>query len=67
MKIQKSFDAEGGALYLVPTPIGNLSDMTHRAVEVLKNADCVYAEDTRVTKVLLSHFHVSAPFFLPCF
>ena len=63
MKIQKSFDAEGGALYLVPTPIGNLSDMTHRAVEVLKNADCVYAEDTRVTKVLLSHFHVSAPLF----
>lgn len=61
MRIQKSNEGEGGILYLVPTPIGNLQDMTFRSVEVLKAADHIYAEDTRVTKVLLSHFHISAP------
>jgi 16S rRNA (cytidine1402-2'-O)-methyltransferase len=59
--IQKSNESSGGILYLVPTPIGNFADMTFRAVEVLKNADYIYAEDTRVTKVLLSHFHISTP------
>jgi 16S rRNA (cytidine1402-2'-O)-methyltransferase len=46
-------------LYLVPTPIGNFADMTYRAVEVLNNVDIIYAEDTRVTKILLSHFNIS--------
>lgn len=63
MTIQKSNASAGGVLYLVPTPIGNFDDMTFRAVEILKSADYIYAEDTRVTKVLLSHFQISAPLF----
>ncbi|MGI8317344.1 16S rRNA (cytidine(1402)-2'-O)-methyltransferase [Halobacillus mangrovi] len=59
MKIQNSFkDEEQGALYIVPTPIGNLNDMTFRAVETLKNADAIAAEDTRNTKKLLNHFDI---------
>ncbi len=46
-------------LILVPTPIGNLQDMTFRAVEVLKNADLILAEDTRTSAVLLKHFAIS--------
>jgi len=48
-------------LILVPTPIGNLGDITLRALEVLKNADIILAEDTRVTKKLLNHYEVSTP------
>ena len=48
-------------LYIVPTPIGNLQDMTLRALDVLKAADCVLCEDTRRTQILLSHFGVSKP------
>ena len=63
MMIQKSNASEGGVLYLVPTPIGNFDDMTYRAVEVLKSVEYIYAEDTRVTKVLLSHFQIYTPLF----
>lgn len=46
-------------LYVVPTPIGNLGDMTPRAVEILNNCDLVLAEDTRHTQKLLNHFNIS--------
>ena len=54
---QSSYDGSP-TLYLIPTPIGNLDDMTFRAIDVLKSVDVVFAEDTRVTAMLLSHFEI---------
>ncbi len=50
-----------GTLYLVPTPIGNLGDLSHRAVELLAQADFIAAEDTRVTVKLLNHLELKKP------
>jgi len=48
-------------LILVPTPIGNLGDITMRALEVLRTADLILAEDTRTTRILLDHYSIRAP------
>lgn len=54
-------DGSVSQLYLVPTPIGNLADMTFRAVEVLKAVDGILAEDTRTSSVLLKHYGINKP------
>lgn len=53
------FHAEGGSLYVVATPLGNLRDITLRALDVLATADVIAAEDTRVTTVLLRHYGIA--------
>ena len=50
-----------GKLFIVPTPVGNLDDMTFRAVQVLKEADLILAEDTRTSSVLLKHYDIHKP------
>ena len=50
-----------GKLFIVPTPVGNLDDMTPRAIETLRSCDLILAEDTRTSGVLLKHFGINTP------
>lgn len=58
---QKSYAEHAGVLYLVPTPIGNLDDMTYRSIQTLRKADHIASEDTRNTQKLLNHFDIKVP------
>lgn len=57
MQIQKSYD-NSPTLYIVPTPIGNLDDITYRTIKVLQEVEVIFCEDTRVTKQLLNHLNL---------
>ena len=61
IKTSSPFREAGGMLYIVPTPIGNLKDITLRALDVLKEVDLILAEDTLKTSHLLNHYQVTKP------
>src|SRR5690625_1155376 len=62
MNVQNSYaHSNAGKLYIVPTPIGNLADMTYRAVETLQRVTIIAAEDTRHTKKLLNYYNLDTP------
>ncbi len=63
MNRKYSYNHNDAILYLVATPIGNLSDMTFRAIETLNTVECIYAEDTRNSKVLLNHYNIKTPLY----
>ena len=63
MKQHESAENSQGQLYIVPTPIGNLADITQRALTVLQDVDLIAAEDSRHTGLLLQHFAINARMF----